>query len=77
MVNDFILMNGYGAYVWLAYVTTFLGFFTLYKIISSQLTKEQKRFYTKFKELDENKKYSAQKQNTYKEIISYSFSSKI
>ena len=51
-MQEIIVMNGYGAYVWSAFAFTLFGFAILFSITKFQLLKEQKRFYSKFKNLD-------------------------
>jgi len=78
MTNELILMNGYGAYVWSAFIFTMISFAILYTIIKTQLVKEQRRFKTKFNNLEDIKIVSAkQQQGIYKEILVNSSISKI
>ena len=69
MILDFILMNGYGVYVWSAFTFTIISFSSLYLIIKLQLKKEQKRFEENFSALTEEKYKVAVNQETYKEIL--------
>ena len=46
MINEIISMNGYGVYVWSAFIFTMISFVTLYSIIKVQLVKEQKITFT-------------------------------
>ena len=48
MINEIISMNGYGAYVWSAFSFTLISFTALYFVTKLQLSKEQKRFASKF-----------------------------
>ena len=41
MIYEIISMNGYGVYVWSAFIFTMISFVTLYSIIKVQLVKEQ------------------------------------
>tara|TARA_B110000014_G_C19525615_1_gene282357 strand:- start:246 stop:473 length:228 start_codon:yes stop_codon:yes gene_type:complete len=70
MINDIILMNGYGSYVWSAFSFTLISFATLYFVTKLQLSKEQKRFEHKFGSLDVEKAKAARSQNINKEILS-------
>ena len=38
---DLLIMNGYGLYVWSAFVFTLFNFLILYKVTSRQLVKEK------------------------------------
>ena len=69
MISDLILMNGYGIYVWSAFVFTLISFLSLYLIISLQFKKEQKRFEKNFSALAEEKYNVAINQEIYKEIL--------
>ena len=77
MMQEIIVMNGYGAYVWSAFAFTLFGFAILFSITKFQLSKEQKRFYSKFKNLDLAKSEAAKAQVTYKEILTFTSESKI
>ncbi len=70
MINEIIVMNGYGAYVWSAFVFTLICFAVLYYVIKLQLIKEQIKFDKKFSNLNLEKIEEAKAQKTYKEILS-------
>ena len=72
MINDLIYMNGYGLYVWSAFLFTLISFTTLYLIIKIQYIKEKNKFLTKFGALDSKKAEAARSQNINKEILSSS-----
>ena len=42
-MQEIIVMNGYGAYVWSAFAFTLFGFAILFSITKFQLSKEQKQ----------------------------------
>ena len=69
MINEIILMNGYGVYVWSAFVFTLTSFVTLYFVTKLQLLKEQRRFASKFGSLNEQKTKVAMSQNINIEIL--------
>ena len=69
MINEILYMNGYGAYVWLAFIFTLSSFFILYSVIKLQLIKEQKKFYEKFRNLSSEKVELVKKQKTYRELL--------
>ena len=48
MINEIILMNGYGLYVWSAFSFTLISFATLYTLVKINLVKEQDKFTVKF-----------------------------
>ena len=70
MINEIILMNGYGAFVWSAFSFTLISFVTLYFVTKLQLSKEQKRFVVKFGSLNVEKAKVARSQNINREILS-------
>ena len=72
MINEFLFMNGYGAYVWSAFLFTFLSFSILYMVIKIQYSKERNKFILKFGALDSKKAEVARSQTTNKEILSSS-----
>ena len=70
MINEIISMSGYGAYVWSAFSFTLMSFITLYFATKLQLSKEQKRFASKFGSLNIEKAKAARLQNINREILS-------
>ena len=70
MINEILLMNGYGIYVWSAFAFTLLSFVTLYVIIKIQYVKEKKKFITKFGTLNSERAAFAKSHSINKEILS-------
>jgi len=70
MINDILLMNGYGIYVWSAFAFTLLSFLSLYMIIKIQYVKERKKFIAKFGTLNSERAAFAKSQKINKEILS-------
>jgi len=70
MINQIISMNGYGVYVWTAFLFTLISFTTLYFVTKLQLSKEQKKFASKFGSLNVEKARVARSQNINREILS-------
>jgi heme exporter protein D len=77
MINEIILMKGYGLYVWSAFSFTLISFATLYALIKINLVKEQNKFSAKFGSLDEAKIKVAKTQSTNREILANRISSEI
>ena len=77
MINEILIMNGYGLYVWSSFIFTLSCFFILYSVIRFQLIKEQRKFDTKFKNLSSEKVELAKKQKTYRELLPNTSISKI
>jgi len=70
MIIETISMNGYGSYVWSAFSFTLINFTALYFITKLQLSKEQKRFASKFGSLNLEKAKAARSQSINREILS-------
>tara|TARA_Y100000022_G_scaffold42160_1_gene34823 strand:+ start:182 stop:409 length:228 start_codon:yes stop_codon:yes gene_type:complete len=70
MINEIIFMNGYGLYVWSAFIFTILSFNFLYLITSNQLKKEKRKFIAKFGTLNSERAAFAKSQSINKEILS-------
>tara|TARA_B100001093_G_scaffold435329_1_gene433209 strand:+ start:346 stop:573 length:228 start_codon:yes stop_codon:yes gene_type:complete len=72
MTIELIYMNGYGLYVWSAFLFTLISFTSLYVITKIQYTKERNKFMSKFGALDSKKAEVARSQTINKEILSSS-----
>ena len=72
MINEILIMNGYGLYVWSSFLFTFLSFLSLYFIVKIQYVKEKNKFIAKFGNLNSEWAASARLQNINKEILSNS-----
>jgi|TARA_B100001093_G_scaffold17099_1_gene15572 heme exporter protein D len=70
MINEILLMNGYGIYVWSAFAFTLLSFVTLYLIIKIQYVKEKNKFISKFGTLNSERAAFAKSNSINKEILS-------
>ena len=70
MINETLLMNGYGLYVWSAFAFTLLSFATLYVVTKIQYTKEKNKFIAKFGTLNSERAAFAKSQSINKEILS-------
>tara|TARA_B100001109_G_C18628259_1_gene364774 strand:+ start:45 stop:272 length:228 start_codon:yes stop_codon:yes gene_type:complete len=70
MITKVLIMNGYGIYVWSAFVFTFLSFVSLYVITKIQYMKEKNKFIDKFGTLDSERADFAKSQRINKEILS-------
>ena len=69
MINEIVSMNGYGLYVWSAFLFTLISFAVLYSVIKVQLVKEKEKFNAKFVNLTFEKKQTVKTRETYKEIL--------
>ena len=70
MINNILIMNGYGLYVWSAFAFTLVSFASLYFIIKTQYVKERNKFIVKFGTLNSEKVSLAKSQGMNKEILS-------
>ena len=70
MINEMLLMNGYGLYVWSAFLFTLLSFVTLYIVTKIQYNKEKEKFISKFGTLNPERAAFAKSQSINKEILS-------
>ena len=70
MINELLIMNGYGVYVWSSFAFTLLSFASLYAIIRLQFLKEKKKFIMKYGALTPKRASFAKSQSTIKEILS-------
>ena len=70
MINELINMNGYGIYVWPAFIFTIMSFTSLYFIIKIQFIKEKKKFITKFGSLNSERAALAKSKSINREILS-------
>ena len=77
MINEIISMNGYGIYVWSAFIFTLISFVALYTVIKIQLVKEKNKFDKKYLTLTSDKKQTVRAQKTYKGILASNLVSKI
>ena len=66
---DLLIMNGYGLYVWSAFVFTLFNFLVLYKVTSKQLVKEKAKFAKKYESLNSDQITSAHKQSTNRTFV--------
>ena len=70
MINEILTMDGYGLFVWSAFVFTLLSFTTLYVITKIQFVKEKKKFVAKFGTLNSERAAFAKSQSINREILS-------
>ena len=69
-VTLILVMNGYGLYVWSAFIFTLISFASLYFIIKTQYVKERNKFIVKFGTLNSERVLLAKSQGMNKEILS-------
>ena len=72
MINEILLMDGYGLYVWSSFIFTLLSFVSLYVVIKIQYTKEKNKFIAKFGTLNSERAAFAKSQSINQRILSNS-----
>ena len=70
MIIEILFMNGYGLYVWSAYIFTLVSFTSLYVVTKTQYSKEKKKFIAKFGKLNSERAAFAKSHSTNREILS-------
>ena len=70
MINEILVMNGYGLYVWSAFIFTLVSFALLYFVTKTQYVKERNKFIVKFGTLNSERVSLAKSQGMNKEILS-------
>ena len=70
MINEILVMNGYGLYVWSAFIFTLISFASLYFVTKTQYVKERNKFIVKFGTLNSERVSLAKSQGMNKEILS-------
>ena len=70
MITKILIMDGYGIYVWSAFVFTFFSFVSLYAVTKIQYVKEKNKFVAKFGTLNSQKADFAKSQSINREILS-------
>ena len=70
MINEILYMNGYGLYVWSAFMFTLVSFASLYIIVQTHYVKEKNKFIAKFGTLNSERAAFAKLQGINKEILS-------
>ena len=70
MIENLFFMNGYGPYVWSAFMFTLVSFLTLFLIVKIQYNKEKNKFIAKFGSLNSERAAFAKSQSINKEILS-------
>ena len=56
MISEFLIMNGYGLYVWSAFGFTLSSFILLYIVIKNQYMKEREKFSAVWGPIDDKTK---------------------
>ena len=70
MIEEILLMNGHGIYVWSAFIFTLISFIFLYALTKIQYLKEKKKFIAKFGALNSERAAFAKAQSINRSILS-------
>ena len=63
-------MDGYGQFVWSAFIFTFVSCVALYRKTRKELQKQEKMFLSEYEELHATKIKSTEEKKTTKEVLS-------
>ena len=66
MYLEFLILGGYGQFVWPAFIFTFVSCFTLYIKIKKEFKKQEKMFLKEFNQMQNEKMETTKK----KEVLS-------
>ena len=69
---EFLVLGGYGQFVWPAFIFTFVSCFLLYLKTKKELKKQEKMFLVKFKQIPVNKIEVAKQKELLKKVLSSS-----
>ena len=69
---EFLVLGGYGQFVWSAFIFTFVSCFLLYLKTKKELKKQEKMFLIEFKQIPVRKTEVAKQKELLKEVLSSS-----
>jgi heme exporter protein D len=67
---EFFILDGYGQFVWPAFIFTFVSCFVLYVKTKKEFQKQEKMFLSEYEELHATKIKSTEEKKTTKEVLS-------
>ena len=67
---EFLVLGGYGQFVWPAFIFTFVSCFLLYIKTKKELKKQEKMFLIEFKQIPVRKTEVAKQKELLKEVLS-------
>ena len=67
---EFLVLGGYGQFVWPAFIFTFVSCFSLYLKTKKELKKQEKMFLIEFKQIPVRKIEVAKQKELLKEVLS-------
>ena len=69
---EFLVLGGYGQFVWPAFIFTFVSFFLLYLTTKKELKRQEKMYLIEFKQMPITKIEVAKQKELLKEVLSSS-----
>ena len=66
---ELLMLDGYGHFVWPAFIFTFTSCFILYRNSKKELEKQEKIFFNKFRELNVRKTKTTENKEITKEAL--------
>ena len=69
---EFLVLGGYGQFVWPAFIFTFVSCFLLYLKTKKELKKQEKMFLIEFKQIPVRKTEVAKQKELLKKVLSSS-----
>ena len=69
---EFLVLGGYGQFVWPAFIFTFVSCFLLYLKTKKELKRQEKMFLIEFKQIPVRKTEVAKQKELLKEVLSSS-----
>ena len=69
---EFLILDGYGQFVWPAFIFTIVSCFSLYLKTKTEFKKQEKIYLKEFKQLQTIKIEAGKKRETRKEVLSAS-----
>ena len=69
---EFLVLGGYGQFVWPAFIFTFVSFFLLYLTTKKELKRQEKMYLIEFKQMPKTKIEVAKQKELLKEVLSSS-----
>ena len=70
MSFEFLILGGYGLFVWAAYIFTFIFFFTFYVKTNKELKDQEKMFVSEFGQQPVTKVVNHKNKENSKEVLS-------
>jgi len=70
MDSNLFNLGGYGQFVWSAFTFTFISCFSLYLITKKELKKQEKIFFSEYKQLQTKRIHAVEEKKDLREVFS-------